>query len=128
MRVWSLGGLLLGVFVSMVVAIPKQETVTKVGDTAPPLSVDKWLQGEPIEKLDKGKVYVVEFWGTWCTPCLQSIPHLNALQKQHAKDGLVIIGVASHEFNGLDALTNFLRKHGKKIEYPIAFDVDPPCE
>ena len=64
MRVWSLGGLLLGVFVSMVVAIPKQETVSKVADAAPPLSVDKWLQGEPIEKLDKGKVYVVEFWGT----------------------------------------------------------------
>ena len=39
-----------------------------LGDAAPPLQVREWLKGTPVQKFEKGRVYVVEFWATWCRP------------------------------------------------------------
>lgn len=54
-----------------------------VGEPAPPLSVEKWVRGESVPSFEKGRVYVVEFWATWCGPCIRSMPHLADLSKQH---------------------------------------------
>ena len=69
--------------------------VLKVGSAAPKLSVEKWMKGDQVKGLEAGKVYMVEFWATWCPPCLDSIPHLTELQKSHKE--LVVIGMASSE-------------------------------
>jgi len=37
-----------------------------IGDHAPPLQVREWIKGEPVRKFEKGYVYVVELWATWC--------------------------------------------------------------
>ena len=55
-----------------------------IGDPAPPLGPGRWLKGEPVSAFEPGKVYVVEFWATWCGPCIAAIPHISDLQKQHA--------------------------------------------
>ena len=68
----------------------------KVGDAAPPLGVQTLLnapEGASAEwdKL-KGKIVVVDFWATWCGPCVAAIPHMNELAEQFAdRDDIVFI-------------------------------------
>jgi len=60
------------------------------GQRPPQVIVEQWLTPAPEVK---GKFVLVEFWATWCGPCRQSIPHLNALQAKF-KDRLVVIGLS----------------------------------
>lgn len=42
-----------------------------------------------------GKVVLLDFWGTWCPPCVRAVPSLRKLQKAHANDPFVIVGISS---------------------------------
>lgn len=108
----------------------KAKSKLEVGDAAPALKVEKWVKGEPVKGFEKGKVYVVEFWATWCGPCLTSIPHLTELQHKY-KDNVVIIGVDGDEqppSGGSDTraatIEKFVKKQGKKMDYRVAFDAN----
>lgn len=53
-----------------------------------------WLQGDPVKKWEKDKVYIFEFWATWCGPCLAAMPHMEHLhQVLKGNPNLQIIGV-----------------------------------
>jgi thiol-disulfide isomerase/thioredoxin len=94
-----------------------------VGDKAPPLSVDKWVKGEPVEGFEPGKTYVVEFWATWCGPCRVSIPHLTELQKKY-KDKASFIGVSVWE-DDPSGVEPFVKDMGEKMDYRVATDKIP---
>ena len=69
------------------------------------------LAGKPAHLSDfRGKVVVLNFWGTWCPPCIEETPSLNRLQKYLAARNGVVLGVAADE----DAVQyeSFLREHG----------------
>jgi len=107
----------------------KPQASLKAGSPAPALSVENWVKGEKVDGFEKGKVYVVEFWATWCPPCVESIPHLTKLQKEH-KDAIVI-GVAASERAGKDGkderlkkVEKFVKDQGSKMAYRVAFDED----
>ena len=95
-------------------------TLEAVG-TPPALQVENWMNSEALD-LDelKGKVVVLDFWATWCGPCIKSIPHANELYETHKDDGLVIIGV-THPRGG-ENMAGSADKHG--INYPIALDAN----
>jgi thiol-disulfide isomerase/thioredoxin len=98
-----------------------------IGDPAPPLTIEAWLRGEPVERFEAGKVYIVEFWATWCIPCLRNIPHLAALQKRYADRGLTVIGVASDQPGGVAEVREFLSapgRGGEAMTYTVAWDKD----
>ena len=59
----------------------------KVGDPAPALKVTNWLQGDAVETFELGKVYVVEFWATWCGAPIRYMPHLAELQARYKDRG-----------------------------------------
>jgi thiol-disulfide isomerase/thioredoxin len=105
---------------------PKAEPAAtlKVGDPAPPLTVSKWVKGGPVAGFEPGKVYVVEFWATWCGPCLQTMPHLNVLAAEHNDAGLRVLAVTTRdeEGNTLAAVTDFVTAgKGAKYAFPFAF-------
>lgn len=91
----------------------------KMGDAAPALASGKFIKGEPVTKLEAGKIYVVEFWATWCGPCKESIPHLTELQAQHAD----VIFIGQDVFERDDSLPEpFVAKMGDKMNYRVAMD------
>ncbi len=92
----------------------------KVGDPAPRIAPGKWAQGEPVKELEGDKVYIVEFWATWCGPCIAAIPHVNDLSKKYAADGLVVVGQNLGEDD--KTVAAFVRKMGSKMSYRVAVD------
>ena len=113
---------LLALVAGLAMACSSQAAETlKVGDPAPKLQVAKWVQGEPVKQFEPGKMYVVEFWATWCGPCRESIPHLNALYQKFKDKGVVVIGqdVSEEDDSGVPA---FIKKMGTNMTYRVALD------
>ncbi|MBP7053864.1 MAG: TlpA family protein disulfide reductase [Phycisphaerae bacterium] len=111
-------------------AAPAEATppVLRVGMPAPAFKVAKWFKGTPVEKLEVGNLYVVEFWATWCGPCRNTIPHLTELAHKHAGK-ITFIGVSVWERpkdktdEGIFALVEpFVTEMGDKMDYNVAAD------
>lgn len=65
-----------------------------------------------------GRVQVLNFWATWCTPCLEEIPDLNRLHEAYGEQNVQVIGIANKQ--GLDEVNPFARRH--EIAYPVVAD------
>lgn len=97
------------------------------GKPAPAFTVDSFVAGQEFKALEPGKVHVVEFWATWCPPCVASIPHMTKLQKDNPD--VRVVGVAGFE-RGPDPAANrkrvqeFVAAKGDAVGYSIAFDGD----
>jgi thiol-disulfide isomerase/thioredoxin len=108
----------------------KPARTLKVGDPAPPLKAGKWLQGEAVRAFEPGKVYVIEFWATWCGPCIAFMPDLAELQQQYQDQGVTCIGFSARDLLGVPNNTEekaaaFVKKRGPKLGYTFAFADDP---
>ncbi|MAI70172.1 MAG: redoxin domain protein [Rhodopirellula sp.] len=88
-----------------------------IGSKAPALNIEHWVQDgngffKPVTEFEKDKVYVVEFWATWCGPCIQSMPHLADLQNRYRGDGVQIISVSDES---LDEVKDLLGKKNENV-------------
>jgi thiol-disulfide isomerase/thioredoxin len=117
MRIRKLSTLLLAVVAASATLVNAAEL--KVGDPAPPLSSAKWVKGEPVKAIEEGKIYVVEFWATWCGPCRATIPHLSDLQKKYPD----VVFIGQNVWERDDALIEpFVKEMGEKMSYRVATD------
>lgn len=91
-----------------------------MGDPAPKIQVSRWVQGEPVKEFEGDKVYMIEFWATWCGPCVQAIPHLNETYQRLKDKGFVVIG----QNLGEDAptATKFVKSMAGKMTYRVTVD------
>ncbi|WP_432797285.1 redoxin domain-containing protein [Poriferisphaera sp. WC338] len=90
-----------------------------VGKKIPLWKLTDWMNGEVTKKSMKGKVVVVDFWATWCGPCIGAIPHNNEMAKKYADDGVVIVGICGST-SGQEKMEKIAKE--KKIIYPLAKD------
>jgi thiol-disulfide isomerase/thioredoxin len=91
------------------------DATLSIGSKAPAIDIEHWVQDrggafKPIKEFAKGKVYVVEFWATWCGPCVMSMPHLASVQDEYADKGVTVISISDE---GLDTIEGFL---DRKVE------------
>lgn len=93
----------------------------KVGSPAPALQTGTWLNGDAVKQFESGKVYVVEFWATWCGPCKKSIPHLSEMNTEFKDKGVTVIGVDCWERDA-SRVAPFVKTMGEKMNYRVAVD------
>jgi peroxiredoxin len=86
-----------------------------VGQPAPEIGLND-LAGQPVRIAGlRGKVVLVDFWATWCSPCRLELPFLDRLSRQYAAQGLVVVGVSVD--NELSNVRSFLARN------PVGFRV-----
>jgi thiol-disulfide isomerase/thioredoxin len=101
-------------------AAPERLCALMVGDAAPPFVAKAWLKGGPVAALERGKVYVVDYWSTSGASCRLSIESLTKLSRKYG-DKVVFIGVNGFEVHP-DKVDDFLQQLGEKVGYAIALD------
>jgi len=67
-------------------------------------TLDKW----------KGKILVVNFWATWCSPCRDEMPELSEIQNKYAKQDLIVLGIATDD---VDSVHEFMQS--TKVSYTL---------
>lgn len=98
------------------------------GEPVPPTPAPAWSlkdpDGNPVTSGQfKGKVVVLDFWATWCTPCKAEIPGYVELQKKYAAEGLVFVGVSVDQ-DGALIVRKFIKDYGINYTIVLAGDSD----
>lgn len=102
--------------------------VLTIGDEAPAMEVAHWLKGEPVTSFEPGRIYVLDFWATWCSPCRVEIPHTSKMQQKYDDYGVTFLAISDER---LQTVVKFLCKADSedvlwndKIGYTLTTDPD----
>jgi thiol-disulfide isomerase/thioredoxin len=113
---------LIIVLLSFYIGASAQEKGLKIGQVPPELSYFSISENNIItyKKKDfKDKVYLVDFWATWCGPCIESIPHLNKLEEEYKNRNVKFISIT---YEPKDLAVKFLKDH--PIKSNVGLDDD----
>ena len=112
------------VFTGLFLSLTVTPVAAEHGDAPSSCSLTA-LDGTPMHNLEElqGKVLYVDFWASWCPPCVRSFPFLNQLEHDLKDQGLQVIGINLDE-KVADA-KSFLDKF--PVDFTIALDADKQC-
>ncbi len=109
----------LGVVSSRIVAVASGPGAPVSGEPAPAFS-GQTLNGKPVSLRGlEGQVVLLDFWATWCPPCVASLPHLETLHERYRAQGLVVLGI-NQEPDDVEGVQSFLRQHD--VTFPSVRD------
>jgi cytochrome c biogenesis protein CcmG/thiol:disulfide interchange protein DsbE len=110
--------LLLAAWGTLLLARPGVPPVVRVGDAAPAFSLAD-LDGNPVRLADlRGRPVIVNFWASWCGPCVEEFPLLTTAAAAHKGDGLAIVGIVFQDRS--EAARAFLAR--MRATWPVAMD------
>ncbi|UIJ92012.1 TlpA family protein disulfide reductase [Sinorhizobium meliloti] len=94
---------------------------------APALEVQDWVRGGPLASFQPGKLYILEFCGTWCGSCVGAMLTLIELQETYKDSGVEVVAVAAHESaasadEARSKLDAWLNENFPKLNFRVAFD------
>ncbi|MDX9722380.1 MAG: TlpA disulfide reductase family protein [Myxococcota bacterium] len=89
---------------------------------APAFTLPKLKGGKAKLSDYKDKVVVLSFWATWCAPCLQELPLLDALAKKYEDQGLVVLAIDVDASDTAGSVRSTVKRLG--LEMPVLLDVD----
>jgi thiol-disulfide isomerase/thioredoxin len=108
----SLKILIVGIlFFSMVFAKPSIQNFKAQNLNFKTISFDE-IKGE--------KITLIDFWATWCTPCIQAIPKLNILREKYMDKGVEVVGINTDSPRNSAKVMPFVKTY--KMEYPVLRD------
>ena len=87
-----------------------------LGKPMPKLELSNWINKEIKPEDMKGKIIVVDYWATWCGPCIRSIPHNNEVYQKYSGKGVEVIGACGG--GGEEKMQDTATQN--KIGYPTA--------
>jgi len=92
-----------------------------VGEAAPDVEA-KLLDGATKVRVadNSGKVTIINFWATWCEPCREEMPAIDAYYKKHRASGLEVLAISLDDANDAAAV----RKFAQKYSFPVALKSD----
>lgn len=90
-----------------------------VGQPMPGFELEDWRNGELTLDDLRGHIVLVDFWATWCAPCLVTVPERNQMQADYAGRGVVILGICGSK-TGQDKYDDILAQH--PMDFPTARD------
>ena len=109
---------LITVWGAILLAGPSAAPIVRVGDAAPSFVLAD-LNGKPLLLSDlRGRPVIVNFWASWCGPCVDEFPLLQSAADVHAGDGLAIVGIVFRDRS--EAARAFLARMG--ATWPAAMD------
>ena len=116
-RLLQFRGFALGCLAALLIAPPATmaddgDVTLNIGSKAPNLDIEHWVSDgdgkfSHTTELESDKVYVIEFWATWCGPCISSMPHISETQDKYADKGVQIISVSDES---LEEVNEFLER------------------
>jgi len=79
------------------ITVPARKAMPAVGDVPPAFTTADWINwsedAPPSPASLQGRVVAIEFWATWCPPCIAGIPHLNEIYDRYRERGLVLLSI-----------------------------------
>jgi len=117
------------ILLNMTVRAQDSKIGLSIGDTAPQLTFSKLVKGSSTVLSDE-KITILEFWATWCVPCIAAMPHLSELAEKYT-DEANVIAVNVMERTGdqpysvvAPKVTEFVEKMSEKMRFTVVVDDD----
>ena len=79
------------------------------------------LDGKPVSREDfAGKVLLVDFWATWCVPCLMEMPNVVAAERRYRDEGFAVLGISLDRENAVERMREVMGEQG--MTWPQLYD------